>query len=181
MSSNYFNKNNNLIIETGPKVNGESIYEGESVNTTQMDIKRNTRDILTWKKHILHQHWYTCPIALPVRWNPQHTCLVSATSAPPFEPLRHQGNICQPVVNRFTRQTLPTFNRNHFFMNILCIQSFSPQKTHKSTVLFGIILLKHGRHFDYWNQPVNMSMRVCYVYTPQARSPFWLLKPDCEH
>jgi hypothetical protein len=25
------------------------------------------------------------------------------------------------------------------------------------------ILLKHGRHFDYWCQPLNMRMRVCYL------------------
>jgi hypothetical protein len=35
-----------------------------------------------------------------------------------------------PVVNRFTRQTLPTVNRKLFFMNILCIDSFFPQTTH---------------------------------------------------
>jgi hypothetical protein len=33
-----------------------------------------------------------------------------------------------PVVNRFTRQTLPTVNRKHFFINILCIESSCPQK-----------------------------------------------------
>jgi hypothetical protein len=30
-------------------------------------------------------------------------------------------------------------------------------------MLFGSILLKHGRHFDNWNQPLNMRMRVCYL------------------
>jgi hypothetical protein len=48
-------------------------------------------------RHILHQHWYTCPIALPVRRKPQHRSLltlVSATSAPPFQPLRHQRIVC---------------------------------------------------------------------------------------
>jgi hypothetical protein len=43
--------------------------------------------------------------------NPQHRSLlnvVSATSAPSFQPLRHQRNVCHPVVKRFTRQTLPT-------------------------------------------------------------------------
>jgi hypothetical protein len=34
---------------------------------------------------------------------------------------------------------------------------------HNRTLLFGIILLKHGHHFDYWNQPLNMRMRVCYL------------------
>jgi hypothetical protein len=35
-----------------------------------------------------------------------------------------------PVVNRFLQQTLPTINRKHFFMNILCIESFSPQQAY---------------------------------------------------
>jgi hypothetical protein len=35
-------------------------------------------------------------------------------------------------------------------------------ETHNRTLLFGTIVFKHGRHFDYRNQPLNMSMRVCY-------------------
>jgi hypothetical protein len=62
-----------------------------------------------------------------VRRNQHHRILltlVSATSAPPFQPLRHQGNVCHPVVNRFTRQTLPAVNRKHFFIDVLSIESF---------------------------------------------------------
>jgi hypothetical protein len=33
----------------------------------------------------------------------------------------------------------------------------------KRTLLFGSKLVKHGRHFEYWNQPLNMRMRVCYL------------------
>jgi hypothetical protein len=65
-------------------------------------------------RHIHHQHFHTFPIALPVCRNPQHWSLlivVSATSAPSFQPLRHQRNVCHPVVDRFTRQALPTVNR----------------------------------------------------------------------
>jgi hypothetical protein len=43
----------------------------------------------------------TCPIALPMRRNPQHRnrlTVVWATCAPPFQPLRHQRNICTKVV-----------------------------------------------------------------------------------
>jgi hypothetical protein len=118
-------------------------------------------------RHILHQHWYTCPIALPVLRNPQHRSLlvvVSATSTPPFQSLCHQRNVCHPAVNRFMRQTLPSVNRKNFFMSILCIQSFCSQKrTHTRTLLFISTLLKHGRHFDYWNQPLIMRMHVCYL------------------
>jgi hypothetical protein len=137
-----------------------------------MDIKRKTCDIWKWKKktfifrHILSQHWYTCPIALPICRNPQHRSLltvVSATSAPPFQLLRHQWNICHLDVILFTRQTLPTVNRKYLFMNILCIESFCLQKTHNKTLIFISTLLKHGGHFDYRNQPLNMPMRVSYL------------------
>jgi hypothetical protein len=48
-------------------------------------------------------------------------------------------------------------------MNILCVEFFCLQKTHDRTLLFISTLLKHGHHFDYGNQPLNMSMRVCYI------------------
>jgi hypothetical protein len=117
-------------------------------------------------RHILHRHRYTCLIALPVRRNTQHRNLLTvvlAISAHPFQPLRHQRNVCHPVVNHFTRQRLPTVNRKYFFMIILCIESFCPQKTHNRTLLFGRTLPKLGRYSDYWNQPLNMRMSVCYL------------------
>jgi hypothetical protein len=58
------------------------------------------------------------------------------------------------VVNRFTRQTLPTVNMKHLFMNILCIESFWKKNAQK-----------------------NSTLRQ---YTPQARPPFWLQKPVSE-
>jgi hypothetical protein len=72
------------------------------------------------------------------------------------------------VVNSFTRQTLPTVNRKHFLMNILCIESLCPQETHNRTLLFCSTLLKHGRHFDYSKQPLNICMRVCYLDSHEA-------------
>jgi hypothetical protein len=69
-----------------------------------------------------------------------------------------------PSFEPFQRQTLPAVNRKHFFMNILCIGSFCPQKAKNNrTLLFGSTLLKHGSHFDYWNQPLNMRMRLWYL------------------
>jgi hypothetical protein len=50
-------------------------------------------------------------------------------------------------------------------MTILCIESLCPRKTHTRTLLFGGIHLKHVRHFDYWNQSLNMHMRVCYLHS----------------
>jgi hypothetical protein len=46
--------------------------------------------------------------------------------------------IYRPSCERFTSQTLPNVNRTHFFMNILCIESFCPQKIHNTTLLFGL-------------------------------------------
>jgi hypothetical protein len=31
------------------------------------------------------------------------------------------------------------------------------------TLLFDSTFCKHGRHFDYWNQPLNMRMRICHL------------------
>jgi hypothetical protein len=36
-------------------------------------------------------------------------------------------------------------------------------KKHNGTLLFGNTLLKHGRHFYYWNQSLNIRMRACYL------------------
>jgi hypothetical protein len=111
----------------------ESLYEGESINRSQMDTKRkmwySNLEKTFISRHILHQHWYTCPIALPVRRNLHHISfltVISATSAPQYQRLCHQRNVCHPVVNCFTWQTFPIINRKHFFMNILCIESFCP-------------------------------------------------------
>jgi hypothetical protein len=112
--------------------------EGKSINTTQIDINHEK----VWysnlyktfiSRYILHQHWYTCPIALPVRWKQQHRSLltsVAATCATPFH-LRLSNvleRISWPNYERITRQTLPTVNRKYFFTNILCIETFCSQR-----------------------------------------------------
>jgi hypothetical protein len=63
------------------------------------------KTFISW--HILHQHWYTFPIALPVHWKLQHRSLltvVSATSPYLFQPLCHERNVCYQG-NCFTWQT----------------------------------------------------------------------------
>jgi hypothetical protein len=100
-----------------------------------------------------------------MRRNPQHSSLliiVSANSAPPFQCLLHQRNVFHPAVNPFTRQTLPTVNNKILFVNIFSLNVFPP-KTHNRTLIFGSTRLKHGHHFDYWNQLLNMRMRVFYL------------------
>jgi hypothetical protein len=108
-------------------------------------------------------------MALAVHRNLQHRSLstvVSATSTSTFHICNFRTSFRQflnPTVNRFMLQTLPTINREYFFMSLLCTASFCPQKTHKRTLLFGSVIPMHGRHFDYWNQPLNMRMRICYL------------------
>jgi hypothetical protein len=112
------------------------IYEGESVNRSQMDIKRKTYDIRKWKELFLDISSTNIDTLVPSLYQPveNHSIevlVVSATSATPLQPLRHQRKVCHSVVNRFTRQTLPTVKRKYFFLNMLCIESFGPQQTHK--------------------------------------------------
>jgi hypothetical protein len=47
--------------------------------------------------------------------------------------------------------------------------SFCPQKMHNRMLLFRSTPLKHGRHFDYWNQPLNMCMHLCYLDCHEAQ------------
>jgi hypothetical protein len=54
-------------------------------------------------RQILYQHWYTCPILYQCVETSGIRCLLtdfSAISALTFQPLRHQRNVCHPVVNR---------------------------------------------------------------------------------
>jgi hypothetical protein len=100
------------------------------------------------------------PVSSNQHFHPLHSCfcrnLNRATRSgivcdfPKF--LREFLNL---VVNPFTRQTLPAVNRRHFFMNILCIESFCPQKI--------------------------TTERCSSVGYSQARSLFSLLKPASEH
>jgi hypothetical protein len=50
-----------------------------------------------------------------------------------------------------------------------------PTKTQNRTLLFSSILLQHGHHLDYWNQPLNMCMRVCYLDCHEAGLCFYLV------
>jgi hypothetical protein len=53
------------------------------------------------------------------------------------------------------------------FLISFAVSNFA-HKTLNRKLLFASTLLKHGRHFDYWNQCLNMSMRVCYLDCHEA-------------
>jgi hypothetical protein len=126
-------------------------------------------------RHVVHQLWYICPIALPVRRKPQHRSVLAVVSAT-FSPSRASSATFERPWENFSiklwtalcDKTLPTVKRKHFFMNILCIVTFCPEKTHNRRLLFGSKILNHGSHFDHWNQPLNVRMRVCYLDCHEA-------------
>jgi hypothetical protein len=151
----------------------QGLYDGELVNRSQMDIKRKTCDTRTWEKHLFLDISSTNTDTLVpslYQYVETRSMEVLWLLSPPLPHL--SGIICDfrtslrefldPVVNRITRQTLPTVNRKYFFVNILCPESFCRQKTHNGTLLFGSTHLKHGHHFEYWNHPLNMLVRICY-------------------
>jgi hypothetical protein len=123
---------------------------------------------------------YTPPvlIRLPHRFivhrNPQYTILFDSC----LSYLRTwSGIICEFItpltefldllVNRSTRQTLPIVNKKHFFMKILRIGSFCPQKR-TTGLCSSVVHSSSSRHFDYWNHRLNMHMRVCYLDCHEA-------------
>jgi hypothetical protein len=128
-------------------------------------------------RHILHQHWYNCPFTLPVRRNTQQKkillTVVSATSVPPFQPLCHHWKVFH--VSRLSCEELYAIHTSHrkretFLYEYPLHWVILPhtQNTHSRTLLSDSTLLKHGPHFHYRNQPLNMSMRVCYLDCHEA-------------
>jgi hypothetical protein len=121
-------------------------------------------------RHILHQHWYTCPTALPVRRNLQHRSIltvVAATSRPLrlsniFE--RIPGPSCEPIYATNTSHREQETFLYEYPLHWVLLAS----KTRNRILLFGSILRKHGREFDNWNQFLNMRMRVCCLDCHEA-------------
>jgi hypothetical protein len=151
------------------------LRERESVNKSQLDIERKTCDIRNRKRiiyfstyppvtllHLFHRFTSTSKPAAQ-----KFLTVVSATSTLPFQLLRHQRNILTPSCEPLYATDTFHFNRKHFFMNILCIESFCLQKRTKNG-FFGGTLLTHGHYFDHWNQHLNMRMRVCYLDCHEA-------------
>jgi hypothetical protein len=141
-----------------------NVYERESVNRSQMDIKRKTCDIRTLKKYLfldmsdidtLVPSLYQCveTSSIEIIW------LLSTSSSS----AKHLPASCEPLY-----VTNTSHRKQETFMNIF-VWSFLPtKKTHNRTLLFGSIPLKHGLHFDYWNRPLNMYMRVWYLDCHEA-------------
>jgi hypothetical protein len=104
-------------------------------------------------------------VSLNQLFHPLHSCFCHSLNRATWSGLiwdfrTSLREFLDPVVNRFTRQTHPTVNRKHFLWIFSGLNSFVLKNTTERCT--SVILLKHIRHFDYWNQPLNMRMRVCY-------------------
>jgi hypothetical protein len=123
-------------------------YEGASVNSSEIYIESKTCYIRIWEKHLFSRHIF-------------HHLSSSATFERPWENFSTQ---------LWTVLRDNTFQRKQETVIYKCSLHWdlSRIKKHKRTVLFCSKLLKHGLHFDYWNQPLNMRMRIYYIGCPEA-------------
>jgi hypothetical protein len=111
------------------------IYEGKSVNRSQVDIKH----VIFEPGNNIYFSTYPPPTLIHLRFtsasNPAVQKEVFWLLSQPLPRLRviiwdnwtSLREFLNPFVNRFTRQTLPTVNRKHFFMNTFALSLF-PQK-----------------------------------------------------
>jgi hypothetical protein len=154
-----------------------TIFEEGSVNRSQMDIKRKVCDIWTWKKQLfLDVSSTNIDTFVPSLYQCVETRSIYAFWLL-SQPLPHLVGHHMRLSNVLERISPPSYER-------LCATNTSHRKqetflyedlyhwvllpTKKKTLLFGIILLTRGRYFDYRNQPLNMSMRLCYLDCHEA-------------
>jgi hypothetical protein len=104
------------------------------------------------------------------RRNPQHCCLghfrTSVSSSVTFKCPSEYFSIQLWTLLR--EKHFPTLIRKHFLWISFALSPFANKKLHNRTLIFGSTPSKHGRHLDYWNQPLNMRMRVCYLDCHEA-------------
>jgi hypothetical protein len=124
-----------------------------------------------------HVHKSTPLVSKPDRSSPYHPIVLSKTNF---------NIIHKPMSWSSSAKRLPhscesfyTTKTSHYKQEIfLCEYPWvvlpALQKTHNRTLLFGRILLKHGRHFDYANQPLTMRMCICYLHCHEA-GRWWYL------
>jgi hypothetical protein len=144
-----------------------------------MIIKRKTCDIRSWKKHLfldisssnidtLAPWLYQCvetrsievfwllsqPLPHLVAHHLQFSNVLERISRPSCEPLY--------ATNTFHRK------QEIFIYEYPLHWVLLPPKTHKRTLFSVVTPLNLDHHCDYWNQPLNMRMRVCYMDCHEA-------------
>jgi hypothetical protein len=144
-----------------------------------MDIKRKTCDVRYWNKISLDISSTNIDTLVPSLYQ-----FVETRSSKVFwlfsQPLPHLvghhlrlSNVperisrpsCEPF---YATNTSQRKQKTFLYEYPLHWVIFALRETQNRTLLFGITLLKHGRHFDYWNQPLNMRMRINYLDCHEA-------------
>jgi hypothetical protein len=111
-----------------------------------------------------------------VRRNLQYVSLlavVSATSEPPFQLLSHRRLSNVERISRPNCEPIYVTNTSHgkqktFLYDILFIVFFYPQKERTIEHCSSVVHTKHGRYFEYWNQPLSIRMCICYIDSQEA-------------
>jgi hypothetical protein len=144
-------------------------YEGGSVYTSQININRKECDFWTWKKkHLfldisstntdtLVPSLYQC-VETQVLW-----LLSQPFPHPRFNLFVISETSATQLWTALRNKHFPPWTGNISLWRSFALSPFAHKKTHSCTTLFVSTLLKHGRHSDYWNQSLNMRMRVCYL------------------
>jgi hypothetical protein len=142
-----------------------------------MDIKRKTCDIGIWKKNLFLDISSTNIDTLV----PSLYRYVETRSMEVFwllsQPLSHLRLNLFVISETFSTKVEPLYATNtsrNKQETFLCEYPLHwvllPTKsTDNRTLLFGNTLLTYGHHFDYWTQPLNMLMRVCYLDCHEGR------------
>jgi hypothetical protein len=136
-----------------------------------MDIKRKTYYIRTWRKHLFLDVSSTNIDTLV----PSLYQCVEARSIEVFwllsQPLPHLRFNLYVIRETFATQWWTALRYKHFspwtghislWLSFALSHFAHKKKRTNRTLLFGRTLLKHSRHFDSWNQPLDMRMRVFY-------------------
>jgi hypothetical protein len=97
--------------------------------------------------------------------NPQHRSFLAVVSAT-FSPGQASSATFECPWENFSTEWWNVLHDKRFTPltgNIYCIEFFWPQKNAQQNAVFCSTRLKRLRQFDYWNQALNTSMRICYL------------------
>jgi hypothetical protein len=153
-------------------------YEKESVNRSQMDIKRKTCDIRTWKNTYFSTYPPPTLIHLTHRFTSaskpaaQKSFWLLSQSLPHLVGYHLQISKVLERISRPSCEPLYMKNTSHckhetFIYEYPLHWVLLPIKIAQKDAALRYTL-KHGRHFHYWNQPLNMCMRICYLNCHEA-------------
>jgi hypothetical protein len=101
----------------------------------------------------------------PAAWKRFDCCLIHyRSSVSTSSSAKYLPPICEPLyLTTISHRKQGTFIYEHPLHGVLLII-----KKYNRLPLLGSTFLKHGRHFDYWNQHLNIRVRVCYLYCHEA-------------